>query len=325
MNYSSETINKLYYGNRLINISVTNGGGGGDVPSNLSEWAYDDNGMVKSITYTAETIPVSAYSFSKLTDATIKSSVTSIGNGAFISSGQMSGLTIENGVISIGDVAFRYCTSLTSIDIPNSVTSIGIGAFANCNGLTSVTIQSGITSISNQVFQFCNSLTRITIPNSVTSIGNNAFQGCSGLTSMVIPDTVTSVGNALFIDCGNLTACTIGSGITNALSNDTFKSCNKLSHVEINVNLPERFLQVATNLTEVVVGSNVTSIGRYNFYGRAKLTSVTILATTPPALAANNEFYNTNNCPIYVPAASVDAYKSATNWSNYADRIQAIS
>jgi len=33
---------------------------------------------------------------------------------------------------------------------------------------------------------------------------------------------------------------------------------------------------------------------------------------------------NTNNCPIYVPSASVNAYKTATNWSTYASRIQAI-
>jgi len=35
-------------------------------------------------------------------------------------------------------------------------------------------------------------------------------------------------------------------------------------------------------------------------------------------------FYNTNNCPIYVQADSVDAYKAATNWKTYASRIQAI-
>jgi hypothetical protein len=38
----------------------------------------------------------------------------------------------------------------------------------------------------------------------------------------------------------------------------------------------------------------------------------------------NNAFYNTNNCPIYVPSASVNAYKSASGWSTYASRIQAI-
>lgn len=35
-------------------------------------------------------------------------------------------------------------------------------------------------------------------------------------------------------------------------------------------------------------------------------------------------FIDTNNCPIYVPEASVDDYKTAEWWSDYADRIQAI-
>jgi hypothetical protein len=39
---------------------------------------------------------------------------------------------------------------------------------------------------------------------------------------------------------------------------------------------------------------------------------------------ADESFYNTNNCPIYVPSASVETYKAATNWSSLESRIQAI-
>ena len=35
-------------------------------------------------------------------------------------------------------------------------------------------------------------------------------------------------------------------------------------------------------------------------------------------------FNYTNDCPIYVPAGSVDVYKDAEGWSEYASRIQAI-
>jgi len=38
----------------------------------------------------------------------------------------------------------------------------------------------------------------------------------------------------------------------------------------------------------------------------------------------NSAFYNSNNCAILVPSQSVEAYKSAYMWSNYASRIQAI-
>lgn len=33
----------------------------------------------------------------------------------------------------------------------------------------------------------------------------------------------------------------------------------------------------------------------------------------------------TNDCPIYVPDESVDAYMTATNWSELADRIKPMS
>ena len=35
-------------------------------------------------------------------------------------------------------------------------------------------------------------------------------------------------------------------------------------------------------------------------------------------------FNDTGDCPIYVPAESVDTYKAESGWSNVASRIQAI-
>lgn len=78
-----------------------------------------------------------------------------------------------------------------------------------------------------------------------------------------------------------------------------------------------------SGLTSINIPSGVTSIGLRAFYNCSSLTSVTVEATTPPTLGVN-AFYSTNNCPIYVPAASVDTYKAASGWSYYAARIQAI-
>lgn len=78
------------------------------------------------------------------------------------------------------------------------------------------------------------------------------------------------------------------------------------------------------NLTGITIPSSVTTINSYAFYNCTGLQSVTVLAVAPPSMMGSFAFNNTNNCPIYVPSASVNAYKTATNWSTYADRITAI-
>ena len=79
-----------------------------------------------------------------------------------------------------------------------------------------------------------------------------------------------------------------------------------------------------TAITGVTIPDSVTSIGDAAFYLCSGLTSVTVNSSTPPTLGSN-VFNNTHtNLKIYVPSASVDTYKSATNWSAYASIIQAI-
>ena len=65
----------------------------------------------------------------------------------------------------------------------------------------------------------------------------------------------------------------------------------------------------------------MTRIGYSAFEHCTGLTSITVDPTTPPSLGSR-AFDHTNDCPIYVPAGSVNVYKSA--WSEYADRIQPI-
>jgi hypothetical protein len=74
-----------------------------------------------------------------------------------------------------------------------------------------------------------------------------------------------------------------------------------------------------------VIPDSVTSIGTDAFYNWQLVPYVEIQAITPPTLASANAFGNQNNAPIYVPHASVTAYKTATNWVNLASRIFSIN
>jgi hypothetical protein len=71
-----------------------------------------------------------------------------------------------------------------------------------------------------------------------------------------------------------------------------------------------------------------TSIGIAGFYNCAAMTAIIIRSKTVCSLANANTFTNTpiksGTGYIYVPAALVDSYKAATNWSAYAAQIRAI-
>lgn len=81
---------------------------------------------------------------------------------------------------------------------------------------------------------------------------------------------------------------------------------------------------MCNNLQEITLPSSVTSIGDYAFEDCSNLASVTVLATTPPTLGTYTFGDNASGRKIYVPADSVNTYKAANGWSNYASDIVAI-
>ena len=61
------------------------------------------------------------------------------------------------------------------------------------------------------------------------------------------------------------------------------------------------------------------------FYNNTSCASLTVHAETPPTIGNNTITGLKADCAIYVPAASVDAYKAAQYWSARASYIQAMS
>ena len=151
-----------------------------------------------------------------------------------------------------------------------------------------------VTIITNNAFKE-GSLESITLPQNLKKIGIYAFYR-NNLTSVTIPNSVTSIGNYAFSK-NKLTSVTIPNSVTS------------IGQSAFSVN----------QLTSVTIPNSVTSIGSGAF-GSNNLTSVTIHAVNPPT--ADRDIFGYNSSPtIYVPAQSVNAYKTAEGWKQYADKI----
>ena len=77
-------------------------------------------------------------------------------------------------------------------------------------------------------------------------------------------------------------------------------------------------------MTKVTIGADCTSLGSYAFADATNNNfTVTVNATTPPTgsnvFGTAAQFAGT----IKVPSAQLEAYKAATGWSTYADKIVA--
>ena len=126
-----------------------------------------------------------------------------------------------------------------------------------------------------------------------------------------------------FFNTFNLTTISIPSGVT-SIELNAFYHCSGLH----SVSLPNTLVELAdnafiscTSLVSVTIPDSVTTMGS-SFQQCRGLTSITCLPITPPTIDTNS--FSGSDCPIYVPSESVSAYQSATTWSTYASRIQAI-
>ena len=258
-----------------------------------------------------------------LISVTIPDSVTTIGYAAFECCYSLTSVTIGDSVTSIGIYAFYYCRSLTSVTIPDSVTTIGSMAFEYCSSLTSVTIPDSVTSIGGSAFGYCSSLTSVTIPDSVTTIEMSAFRYCSNLTSVTIPDSVTSIGDYAFVECSSLTSVTIGAGLK-YLSSSLFAGCTSLTSVVIHDNITsisDSAFERCSALERVEIGAGIKEISDYAFRYCYILNDISVKAVTPPTITSLS-FGDIGTKPTFrVPNESVDAYKTAEYWSDYANMI----
>lgn len=136
----------------------------------------------------------------------------------------------------------------------------------------------------------------------LTSIESDTDPNKKNAKNVEIYNGVTSIGNNAFNGCEKLTGVTLPDSLTN-IGYSAFMWC--------------------TNLTSVTIPNTVTNIDGEAFNACEKLITVFVMATVPPTVGWN-PIQNNTNLTIHVPEESVNAYKSADGWKDYADKIHAI-
>lgn len=89
--------------------------------------------------------------------------------------------------------------------------------------------------------------------------------------------------------------------------------------------LSDDCLKQISYLSKIIIGRNVSRIGVQAFYDDKVLREIVINRETPPTLANKNAFDSLpSDYVVYVPSNSVNAYKSAVEWTYISSHIQAI-
>lgn len=324
----------------------------------FSNWAQDYTEFFNSVVLPegCQSIGSSAFQYQEfLEEIRLPLTLQYLEWGALYGCRALREIVLPDNLKGIGAFAFCYCEQLQEVTIPESVEYVDGGAFSDCtglvqfngkfadasgralidgnvllaiapSGLTSYRVPDGVRYIYSATFGGMTNLTKIVIPDGVRAIYLQAFSHCEGLQDVVIPESVNYLGGGVFRGCYKLANVQLPSGLTR-IESELFGWCRSLESIW----LPEGIEFIGSmafgdceKLKTITIPSVVTSIGSSAFAGCRSLESVVVKAVNPPA-GAERMFDDTNDCPIYVPAESVDAYKEAEYWSYYANRIQAIS
>ena len=209
---------------------------------------------------------------------------------------------------TLGTTVF-YNTTIKRVVMPKLKTIAdsytGYGCFQKIPNLESVTLRD-IEYIGDYSFSGDEKLVldSIEYPN-LTRIGQSAFGNCTFTLNKAILPNCKKIEISAFYGCSSMALTSLDLPQCTSIGDYAFYSCSSMKSIE----LP----------------STVTAIGPSAFQYCTGLTRVSITAATPPSLGSSAFADCSALTGIYVPDESVEAYKTATNWSAYANKILPLS
>lgn len=254
---------------------------------------------------------------------------------------------------------FSYCFNNTSL------TSIPQGLLDNCVAATSLSgifRNTLISSIPVGLFDHCTNASTFKSAfegTLISSIPDDLFRynvGASDFNLCFANTKITSVPERLFYYCTNayyfggadswsnpegcfsrslLESIPANLFINNKKAFD-FRGCFQYSKIKVlpaglldncPVTKMEHFCYTCDELKHVILPATVPNLGNYSFAYCRQMKYFISTVETPPIIGARTfaSSYISVRFQIYVPNDSVEAYKTATNWTELADSIKPMS
>lgn len=295
-----------------------------------------------------------------LTTITIPKSVISVGNGTFSQCTSLTSLNFETGGtgnLYLGSQVIKNCTSLNKLTLPANLTTIetdALGYHDNpttiaINATTVPTLNGAIGGSSDTVFYVPDSSlsayksatnwstmsSRIkgmsTYPIG-TEIPSKAFQNWTGLANMDLTN-VTLINDHAFAGSGLANNYTVGpmqicsSTVESTIKEWAFWGAEQIESITLPYvsNIGTGAFSDCTALQRVILGSHIVGIGNLCFQNCTALDFIHIDSTACPVLSSCAFDGAKSTFKIYVPDAQVSAYKAASVWSTFADKIYSFT
>lgn len=285
--------------------------------------------------------------------------IVAFGKQAFSHCYSLTSINIPSTLNRIADYAFEYCEDLKTISLPARLATFGDGVFQQCKGLESIEVDpecaefksidgvlyGGVTSSKGMTLLVYPGSRRdvdYVMPDGVTSIDPYALSVNSKMRSMTLSKDLAELDMFTFSESSALEEVNVAEGNEYfASSEGVLYSADGKRLVYYPLMRYAESYEVAEGVTTIgglafffaqgvsslALPSTLTSIEELAFYYARCFRDITCKAVVPPSWSSSSWVSGAglfdsviySQATLYVPDESVEAYRKAAGWKNFAN------
>ena len=285
--------------------------------------------------------------------------IVAIGIQAFSHCYSLTSVNIPSTLNRIADYAFEYCEDLTTISLPARLATMGDGVFQQCKGLESIEVDpacaefksidgvlyGGVTSSKGMTLLAYPGSRRdvdYVMPDGVTSIDPYALSVNSRMRSMTLSKDLAELDMFTFSESSALEEVNVAEGNGHFASAEgvlytadgkrlvyypLMRYAKEYDVAEGTTTIDGLAFYFAQGVTSLSLPSTLTTIGELAFYYARCFRNITCKAAVPPSwqsspLVSGAGLFDSviySMATLYVPDESVEAYRKADGWKNFAN------